>query len=456
MLVQALTRDRRLRFGTLRIDGPVLSGSSTMPTPLKPPTWQHWAKYYSGLLGFKVESVLEPIKISTLCSGSDAPVAALGEIVGEAKLRHEYSLDAASYPEKFVMVNFEPAHYFHADISAINDPSAAHCSVCRDQCRAHTKPADFEVAGFPCTPFSTLRGDRWAPEYDPWQQASSRPFLEIAHRLHSSSNLPRAMVLENVDGVERDTRSCGKPLHFIMHGVVMWKGEEKKVGLAFLEPRFHILPLVRMRASAFGLPFVRKRVFWILLRRDSFSTDDVQKILDNLAKIQAHPLEKSPIDSFITDEEEEGIMPIKKRKTLQVMKMTTNSVITSGRVRHAQGLPGVQHPDGQPFQVELLGNPRLHLTSYLLSPREKDCVGVAYLLTKKQHGDVPDDLIVDTSQPVDRCPWTFNGKAPALHTNSRLVYRGKLLSADTLSACLAGHERSSCPSLPAPVPPVVC
>eukprot|EP00971_Amphidinium_carterae_P018463 364335-Amphidinium_carterae.1 len=72
----------------------------------------------------------------------------------------EAAVDPAKACFKFHMQNSgEPKHYYETIESALAG-RVAHCLLHRKQCECPTIGASVFVAGFPCSPFSSQRGDR--------------------------------------------------------------------------------------------------------------------------------------------------------------------------------------------------------------------------------------------------------------------------------------------------------
>ena len=64
--------------------------------------------------------------------------------------------------------------------------------------------------------------------------------------------------------------------------------------------------------------------------------------------------------------------------------------------------------------------------------RELDVLDVALQMAARKHGGaVPDSLVVDVSQSVDRLSWKTDGRVMSLHRGMKSVYRGKILNLPT-------------------------
>jgi hypothetical protein len=93
--------------------------------------------------------------------------------------------------------------------------------------------------------------------------------------------------------------------------------------------------------------------------------------------------------------------------------------------RQKHGLPGLNQKGGAPFSGTR------DLNHCRLSRREQDVVDCAFLLFVKLQGEVPEELVIDVSQPVLREPWKCDGRCMSFHVGGKYFYQGRLLSAQT-------------------------
>eukprot|EP00959_Pyramimonas_sp_CCMP1952_P384709 8062694-Pyramimonas_sp.AAC.1 len=89
--------------------------------------WQDWPEYVRASLSkqwwatFGGTDHLQQVVIETGCSGTDAPVKALQQLL-PGKIDHVTSIDCDSDSENFIMTNMAPTHFFR-DIDALPSPT---------------------------------------------------------------------------------------------------------------------------------------------------------------------------------------------------------------------------------------------------------------------------------------------------------------------------------------------
>ena len=147
--------------------------------------WQDWAGLYSHLVGLdcpRLQERLRAIRVGTLCSGTDAPVKALADVVGEANIDHVYSCDISQPAKDFIGHNFRPAHML-SDLADILKTEATRLA-CEGMCQALREEVDILVCGFPCKLHSHLSSTRWTRTCDEvWRHKYAQPFLHVARAL---------------------------------------------------------------------------------------------------------------------------------------------------------------------------------------------------------------------------------------------------------------------------------
>ena len=74
-------------------------------------TWEDWSNWYQCILKKKVK-IKDPLKVITLCSGTDSPVKALAEIIGWGGIDHVFSCDCDRNAELFAQLNTSPLHFY--------------------------------------------------------------------------------------------------------------------------------------------------------------------------------------------------------------------------------------------------------------------------------------------------------------------------------------------------------
>ena len=88
-----------------------------------------------------MEDQLDEISVATDCSGMEAPLQALGNVLRHhRRLRHIFACDVMPVAKKFILLNF-PALVFFDDLTKRDNSTIE-------------RFYDLYVAGFPCQPFS--------------------------------------------------------------------------------------------------------------------------------------------------------------------------------------------------------------------------------------------------------------------------------------------------------------
>ncbi|MFM7977824.1 MAG: DNA cytosine methyltransferase, partial [Candidatus Fonsibacter sp.] len=161
------------------------------------------------------------VKLFNVCSGTEAPSAALSMLTGGC-VNHLASCDVNADCRLFVLANSKPKH-LNNDVADFLKPKAF-CYTCQAQCStfAEEEP-DFYVGGFPCQPYSNLKPKRWTSEYQPFKTPEAKVFLDISKYLRHNIKKPRVVILESVYGLLLRNKSGCAPIEVIM-GVVLRYG----------------------------------------------------------------------------------------------------------------------------------------------------------------------------------------------------------------------------------------
>ena len=120
------------------------------------------------------------LRVGTDCSGADAPVWALRAL--QVPHEHVFSCDNSADAEKFITACSPPKVFFH---DMLRRPLA------------QVPDVDLYVCGFPCTPFSSLRGH----SSKLFKEAAAKPYFAMLKVLREKR--PRLAILENVVGLGR-------------------------------------------------------------------------------------------------------------------------------------------------------------------------------------------------------------------------------------------------------------
>lgn len=185
------------------------------------------------------------IRIGTDCSGADAPIWALRAM--NASFSHEFSCERDRVIRGFIELNSNPRVLFE-DMLA------------RD--RSSIPDVDVYVCGFPCTPYSSLRGRNTRL----FRETAARPYKETLNVLRDRR--PPMAILENVIGLNR-----------VMNKVIK---DLERLGVY----RIFVIPL---DPAELGEPVARPRYYFLLMRVDSTfpGADLAAFVRDALARIRS-------------------------------------------------------------------------------------------------------------------------------------------------------------------------
>ena len=127
-----------------------------------------WARHVREVLGRLCVSFEGPLRLLTLCSGTDSFVHSAHEIMQERReeVVHHLACDHAAAAAQFIKWNFQPRHFYH-EVSCINKEDPC-CCICQGPCDARHVDCHIGCAGFPCTPYSCLLDGRFDADDDPW------------------------------------------------------------------------------------------------------------------------------------------------------------------------------------------------------------------------------------------------------------------------------------------------
>ena len=193
--------------------------------------------------------------------------------------------------------------HFFRDVGQLKHKGPIPCLQC-GQCSGHGEEQDLLVAGFPCKPYSGANPSRFRGKYNFHHHKDTLAFIQIREHIDSMLLPPRVIVLENVDGVQRQRRNSGDktetPAEFIMHGKLGGDGKVniRLVGLSYLE-NYHVRPTAPQCCASYGLPLVRTRLFWVLLRTDCYKVEEMELVMHKLAIIKGYRIPVSPLTAFV-------------------------------------------------------------------------------------------------------------------------------------------------------------
>ena len=73
---------------------------------------EEWVGFYSRVLGLGSGSIQRVLKVATLCSGTESPVAAIMQCIGADAVEHVFACDNQQGPKRFIHENFRPPHFY--------------------------------------------------------------------------------------------------------------------------------------------------------------------------------------------------------------------------------------------------------------------------------------------------------------------------------------------------------
>ena len=135
-------------------------------------SWDAWPRYCADLFGTSYDPD-KPVRIGTMCSGTDSCILAGQQLLTSNNVVHVYSIENGRCAQRFLFENFAPLH-FYDDVCNTRRPTM-HCSKYDSLCSAYKEEVDLLVAGFPCQPFSVTKECRFAEGYDAFTQDAAKP-----------------------------------------------------------------------------------------------------------------------------------------------------------------------------------------------------------------------------------------------------------------------------------------
>ena len=116
----------------------------------------------------------------------------------------------------------------------------AHCTSCNRLCSAHHESVDWLVAGFLCTPYTSVSTNRYKPDCYPLTHPEFAPFPMVSQYLNNLDPGPLVTLLENVEGLVKPVGGGKAPIEFIEHGVLEWQGEVTPIGMKHLSHTYKV------------------------------------------------------------------------------------------------------------------------------------------------------------------------------------------------------------------------
>ena len=294
------------------------------------------------------------LRLGTDCSGAEAPVWALRGL-GVA-FEHVFSCDSEPVVREFVRANSPPLHTLFSDM--LRRPIADIPDV------------DIYVCGFPCTPYSLLRGH----DAKLFQEKATKPYFEILKVLRQKK--PALAILENVIGLGRVVGRVLRDLQSLRLYDVVW---------------------MKINSEDLGVPVARPRYYFLLIRYDACIFNNMADIADFCAKCLGAAC--SPVREHIANR----MLPNDHPEVLAFL-----SAAAKKRPGGATGSKWQQkHKQFQQQQVPVFrGCPQSKMP--LASARQQE----VWALLRQRAGT--NDLIADVSQSIDRGYARTDGVCPTI------------------------------------------
>ena len=286
-------------------DGDFEEGDIEMGIPLGS-AWTEWPSLLAPIAGVvhPPQPSATPLRVATFCSGTDSPIAALEQVIGAENIRHVTSLDSMKASQEFIKANFSPEHLY-SDIDCLSK-KRAECMICGQKCSGFNKPVDLLIMGFPCKAFSVMNPARWMPAHDPMQAQSSKPFLRFREWLENCSDPPKVIILENVAGCLKASKTRQAPVEFILRGeMVNHKGKVQKYGIEH-DDRYMTVQTPLQTCDRYGLPLRRRRVFWVMLRKDQFSPQELVTMTKKLQDLNNYSVQTADLKTFVEEDSDDS------------------------------------------------------------------------------------------------------------------------------------------------------
>ena len=369
------------------------------------PSWTSWAskqRIAAGLDHWRWLLCKRPLHVITACSGTDGPIVALKELVGDHNLCHIASCDSWDISEQFIRLNHSPRHFFK-DIQAFLAPQAV-CSICQgseDQGLCNMMPADLFIAGFPCKLFSGCNPKRWARSAalclgsrapailrsrisrcchvdwaaeipkstfrssprsvamrllrfpcairetfqgaaSLWSHPDAKPFLAISAWRRSAPSPPSVVVLENSAGLDKAGENLESPIDFVLRGCL---GEES-VGLETNER--YTTRVFKLSAVSQGLPHQRQRVWIIMVAKTVPRHDRVFATMVNLLEKLSTWADPGHIKDFLCRDFDQSMVVQRPGASASAGGMRASSLMKSVSFRRSHVLPMRDSVAGRP------------------------------------------------------------------------------------------------------------
>ncbi|CAK0890100.1 unnamed protein product, partial [Prorocentrum cordatum] len=260
----------------------------------------------------------------------------------------------------------------------------------------------------------------------------ARPVFEYIQYLRNpNAPKPKLVILENVGGMLAPFRNpkfsefkC--PLDYLMRGTSCIadpktkKNKPFKHGLEFLPD--YKATYFTLDARTAGLPMRRRRVFILLVRVDVLEAAevDISFAAALVAHIKTRPIERKPIDDFITPE---MVLPSSYKKVKEDrQRLTVKGWEKINAARSKKGTKLLKLPNGKKVGqtgVSLFGKSASKEVLNQVSEREVESINFVY--ERLGIGNIPDELTININESTGRN--TTGVGNIRMSTGSRIWYK---------------------------------
>ena len=315
-------------------------------------------------------------RLGTDCSGAEAPVWAAKAL--QIPHRHVFSCDWNESCRDFITSTSPPYGPVFSDMLK--------------RSMADLPDMDIYVCGFPCTPYSNLRGHSTRL----LKEAAAKPYFKVKQVI--KAKLPQLFILENAMGLRKVMAQVVKDMEAM---------REYFVFILMIDPK------------DLGEPIARPRYYIIGLRRDVCLTGDTSQMGSFFSEcMQAM---KTPVRGHAKDILM-NTAATKVQEVLKARKMKAGSLAL--RCAKKAGSPGVRASRG----FEKTGSPGVQAIEGLTTPR----TWTLWNTVGAKHGTK--ELIADVSQSEGRVSTRTDGCLPT-------VTPGGIVCVSSLGRIIIGAEK---------------
>ena len=294
------------------------------------------------------------VRLGTACSGAEAPVWSLRAL--QVPFEHVFACDTNPQVRKFIAANSPPTTKLFDDM------------LSRD---LDTVPVvDVYVCGFPCTPYSSLRGHRTKL----FKEVAAKPYFAVLKLL--KHRRPPLAVLENVGGLRRVMAKVLRDLEKLKWYFVIW---------------------MMIDCEALGEPVSRPRCYFLLVRRDASISSDVNAMVEFCKRCLLET--RSPVHEHVRTR----MFPNDSSEVQSWLKKATSTPV---RETQAGGKKWLKKHEAFRRENGVQGFRRCGLQA-VRSARQREVFGMQTVARGR-------DITLDVSQSIDRAHARTTGVMPTI------------------------------------------